>query len=213
MKRLLIIALLLIPATAYAKPQLPTARLIARVAASSVTVDTDIGRGSGTVIGRLNGGALVLTCHHVIDGVSKISVVVETDEYRDEYPAVKFDEDKDNDLALLIVPTLTDASPLPLAKAEPKLYDRLVIVGSPMGQHRVVADGMLTGKFDLPRGRVYRIQGFIMFGLSGGTITNLRGELVGVPEIVAVYHGQVIPQVGLAMPLPVIRKFVEKYIK
>ena len=212
MKRLLIIALLLVPATAAAKPQLPTAKTIARVAASSVTVETESGRGSGTVIGQIAGSALVLTCRHVIAGSFLVTVVVEDDEYRDEYKALVIDENEKDDLALLMVSDLHDSPVLPTAKHEPALYDRLIIVGSPMGMHRIVADGMLTSKGVTSAGRLYRIQGFIMFGLSGGTITNLRGELVGVPEIVAQYHGVPVPQVGLAVPLPAIRKFLDPYI-
>lgn len=213
MKRFLIIALLLIPATAAAKPQLPTAKLIARVVASSVMVETEMGRGSGTIVGDLGGGAMVLTCHHVVKGSFVVKVVVEDDEYRDEYNALVVDESEADDLALLLVMDLVKAPILPIAKHEPALYDRLLIVGAPMGQPGIIADGMLTSKGITPRGkRLYRIQGFIMFGLSGGTITNLRGELVAVPEIVATWHDQPIPQVGLAVPLPAIRKFLEPYL-
>src|SRR5262245_8847587 len=121
----LAIVLCFIPSLAASHPAASTAT-IKCVVSASVMVETDQGRGSGTVIGRRNGGAVVLTCQHVIDGATKIQVIVEDELYSDTYEVKVLDQDKDRDLALLLVPTLKDVAPLPIAKHEPNLYNRVL---------------------------------------------------------------------------------------
>jgi S1-C subfamily serine protease len=203
-------------------------KLLNRVTAAVVIVETDIGMGSGTTVASTRDYSLVLTNFHVVVGAKGVWI-----KHGDETnPASVEAFDADKDLALLMTgPTGLPA--LPIAKKEPLEFERIYIVGNPLGMEDTVADGMLTSKYAHPYGMpktLWRLMGFVVYGSSGGAVVNRNGELIAVPEIVRIYPAPVfmetpdsppselplksivpITQVGYAVPLGDIKEFLKVY--
>lgn len=165
----------------YAESQRAT--VIRRIIQSSVTVIVDgekeISLGSGTVIGTSAGYSFVLTCHHVVDTPGADIYVVP---YR-QAPLNAFIEvdSPEHDLALLATRVVLPV--LPVATKAPELYDTVYLVGAPDGEVGSASEALITS-LDYPVDKVtmYRVtDGLMMEGISGGTATNVQGELIGVP--------------------------------
>ncbi len=193
-------------------PPLPSpAAVYQRVSASSVVVDTDRGSGSGTVILSRPRTLLVLTAAHVVAGSRRIRILRHV-EHEDEtwavdLPASVVHRDEARDLALLRASDGLPVPALPVAHAEPELYEPLFVLAAPMGLPGTAAPAVLSSK-DLPEPELWQITGLVFFGSSGGTVTNAAGELVAVPVRVAEWSGFPVSQIGYCVGLPDIRAFL-----
>jgi S1-C subfamily serine protease len=187
------------------------AETIRRVVHSSVTVTVqagdDLSIGSGTVIGSSNGYSFVLTCHHVIDTEGKISTIrIFPYEGHSVEAFVELDA-PEKDLALLAVKATWPV--LAIGATPPALYDTVYLVGAPDGEIATASEAMITS-LDIPiEGQaMYRVtNGVMMGGISGGTATNTRGELVGVPARAS----KNTTQQGLLISLSDVTAFVRGY--
>lgn len=207
-------------ATACKAAPVPETRtdLIRRVADSSVIVMTDHGRGSGTVVGYMD-GAVILTCAHVVDDAKALNIRAG----KEDFAATLLAMDTEHDLALLVAPYAT----LPILKVadrEPDLFAEVLIVAAPGGYSGTAATGVISSKNEktpLTGDReIWRVTGFgIAPGASGGTITNTQGELVCIPAIAAVGVYPVFPQgfaplpymsIGFCLPLKDVRTFLKE---
>jgi hypothetical protein len=130
------------------------------------------------------------------------------------------------DLALLFVPDLKVPA-LHIAAAEPARFSKVYVMGAPHGFQYSTSEGFLVDKQDYEG--MWRISGaFMMGGLSGGTITDLHGDLICVPRrgVLLIAHlkkdsdngpealGSLtipLPQVGYCVPLQTIKAFLEGY--
>jgi Trypsin-like serine proteases, typically periplasmic, contain C-terminal PDZ domain len=84
---------------------------------------------------------LILTNYHVIEGAARISV--QTDSSRSDEAQV--DSSKpDSDLALLKVNGVVGNKGLQFAKEVPKVGQRVVVVGNPLGLIGTVSDGIVS---------------------------------------------------------------------
>ncbi len=190
-------------------------RILRRVASSAVVVSTEDGMGSGTIITRDSNASTILTCFHVIKNSLHITVWGVNSNHSDATVAVVEAVDEDHDLALLYTESPLDGPPLPIAKVAPRLYDPIYIVGNPMGQS-AASEGILADKNvqeeEYQGGILWRVTGgLILFGVSGGTGTNIRGELVCVPNMVFAIAGKTpIPQIAYCIPLQHITKFLKR---
>lgn len=182
-----------------------------RVANSAVIVETETGMGSGTVIGRKGTAWIVLTCAHVVSDtqVAKIHTP------NGEFGAVVDKYDAGLDLATLVTFGSIGLDVLPIATEEPALYDPMYTLTSPLGIPQTGSEAILYSKTKKLRDmstRRWGFTGFIMPGSSGGTMTNVRGELVCVAEaVVANQILPIVPELGYCVGLEDIRGFVKSY--
>lgn len=185
------------------------AEVLRRVAASTVVVLADfpkdvMGQGSGTVIDSQAGYAFILTCAHVVYGATDIQVFPTG---RPEEATRAFVErmDKNRDLALLTVKLVLPT--LAIAAVGPCLYDTSYLIGAPLGECGLASEAIITDLNYSAYGYLwYRVtNGFTASGISGGTVVNEDGELIGVPTRANSKY----PQMGLVIPLSDIREFLK----
>lgn len=201
-----ILAALAVGASVYAESE--RAATIRRVVKSSVVVGVDgieqDALGSGTVIGTALGYSFVLTCHHVIADALSIRVFPYGKPSIDAFVEI---DSPDTDLALLVVHTTLPV--LSVSSALPELYDTVYLIGAPDGEIASASEAMVTSlDYGVGGQMMYRVtNGLMQPGISGGTATNTRGELIGVPARAS----KSTPQQGLLVGLKDIRAFVGRY--
>ena len=135
--------------------------------------------GSGVVVDAQRG--LVLTNHHVIQGASRLVVVLKD---RRELPAELVGSDPGTDVAVLkIKPERLVAVPVGNSDAM-RVGDYVLAIGNPFGLGQTVTWGIVSalGRGISPEGYEDYIQtdAAINPGNSGGALINLRGELIGI---------------------------------
>lgn len=135
--------------------------------------------GSGVVVDANKG--LVLTNHHVINGASRMVVVLQD---RRQLVAELVGSDPGTDLAVLrIKPERLKAVPLGDSDAM-RIGDFVLAIGNPFGLGQTVTSGIVSavGRGISPEGYEDYIQtdAAINPGNSGGALVNLRGELIGI---------------------------------
>lgn len=189
------------------------AEVMRQVATGAVTVHVSDGTGSGTIIGRKGKAYLILTCEHVIKG----NLTAEVETLSGKFPAFVDKTDPKQDLAILVSYGDLDASIVRVAPEEPRLYDRLYVLSSPLGIQRTGSEGILYSKDeDLSEGYNGRwaFTGFILPGSSGGTVTNAEGDLVCVAEAIKANSVglRLIPELAYCVGLKDIRTFTTGYM-
>lgn len=135
--------------------------------------------GSGVVIDAQQG--LVLTNHHVIQGASRIVVVLKD---RREVVAQLVGSDAGTDLAVLRI-RADRLSAVKIGDSDStRVGDFVIAVGNPFGLGQTVTSGIVSalGRGISPEGYEDYIQtdAAINPGNSGGALVNLRGELIGI---------------------------------
>lgn len=158
---------------------------------------TDSIKGSGTGFIITKDG-YVITCFHVIDGASPISV----SDGNNEYPAEVIREDKLNDLALLKINGKFDALPFSASRTA-KMGMDVFTVGYPnpilQGLEQKLTDGIissLTGYNDDIR--LYQISVPVQPGNSGGPLIDKNGNVIGV--IVSILNAEAAFKVTGSLP-------------
>jgi S1-C subfamily serine protease len=190
----------------------PRAEVLRRVVASTVVVRSVVGekvvQGSGTVVAKSNGYVLVLTCYHVVRG----SIALEVSPTGDpDHQAVAVVESVDEDRDLALIAAELDLPALPVSTHYPQLYDSVYLLGAPFGERGLASEAIITDIDVMFNDQLwYRLTGgFMAGGISGGSLINAQGELIGVPA----RANKVYPQLGLAVPLSSIRSFLRGDIK
>jgi hypothetical protein len=161
--------------------------LIQRVRPAVVTVivydhrGKELGFGSGFFVSR---GGELLTNHHVIEGAS--SARIRTFDGRTWPLRVILADDKDSDLARLVAFMSGPVPFLAMARKTPRVGNRVLVIGSPMGLDETVTDGIVSavpaereGKSDLEPATL-QVTAAISEGSSGGPVVDTRGEVIGV---------------------------------
>jgi len=201
--------------------ELTPKQVFTTIAPSSVRLrrdsDKNPGAGSGTIIEAHDGGALVLTCAHVVEGES--AVLVDLDEEGRPIrtlPGLVVKRDEDHDLALVQVLGSTKRPARPIASVEPELYDSLYVVSAPNRIMRQSAIERLNTKDERSyddeeyfKGTRWTVTGQVIPGMSGSAMTNAEGEIVCLTQAVATWGDEDITQVGYAVPLRFIRAFLK----
>jgi len=162
------------------------------------------GSGSGVIISE-NG--LIVTNNHVIDGATKIKVILND---KREYDAELLGKDVNTDLALLRI----SESNLPFAvignSDEVKVGQWVLAVGNPFNLTSTVTAGIISAKgrnlnINRGNGQQYPIESFIQTdaavnpGNSGGALVNQDGKLIGINTAIASETGQ---YAGYAFAIP-----------
>lgn len=181
---------------------------VVAIAGSHVGIEAaNGGTGSGTVVAQTARNSYVLTCAHVVKADRRCEILFDSSNHgRGKYTVNGIIErvDAENDLALIRTAHRILA-PIELAE-EPYLYERLWVMGAPDGLWGTAAPALLCN-LDA-KGYIYT--GLAAPGMSGGSLCNLEGQLLGVIRDVKTDSGAPVWNIGFAVPLPAIRAFLDK---
>jgi S1-C subfamily serine protease len=130
--------------------------------------------GSGFILGN----GKVVTNLHVIEGAKYGSVFISGSSTKHKIEGY-FSIDKQNDLAILSVPTLT-GKPIQLASTNPEIGEKVYAIGNPKGLSGTISEGIVSGIRDLENKKLIQITAPISPGSSGGPVLNNKGEVIGV---------------------------------
>ncbi|MGE4061907.1 MAG: Do family serine endopeptidase [Rhodospirillaceae bacterium] len=168
--------------------------------------------GSGVVVDAKQG--YVLTNFHVVNEAVDIAVTLRD---RRTFTAKVVGKDQATDLALLKIDA-PDLTALPLGNmAELRVGDYVLAVGNPFALGQTVTSGIISAL-----GRAGFIeQGYEDFiqtdaainpGNSGGALVNLKGELIGIPTVIASPSGGNVG-IGFAVPVSIAANVMEQLIQ
>lgn len=136
-----------------------------------------ISQGSGFFI---NKSGIIITCLHVLKGSDRYEIKTADGNV---YPVTEvINKDIEGDLVCIRAEVPRNSIyPIPIASAFPKIGEEIVTVGSPLGLEKSVSNGIVSAIRDLMGyGTVIQISAPISRGSSGGSVNNLRGEVIGV---------------------------------
>src|SRR5437870_2007077 len=144
----------------------------------------------------------ILTNQHVIDGVSRITVGLQTGErFRGKVIGV----DTETDLAVIKIEAGRDLPSMKLGDSNTgQVGDWVLAIGSPFGLDQTVTAGIISKKERQPYPGA-NFQQFIQTdaainrGNSGGPLVNMRGEVIGINSQIATSTGDY-NGIGFALP-------------
>jgi hypothetical protein len=187
----------------------PNALVAQSLAASTVRIVNDEGSarsiGSGAIVDKRGGAALVLTCGHLFrDGIGRVVVVAPEGR---TYAARVLDVDASWDIAVLMIGA-PDAPAIPLATSSPGGSEVLAYAGyGPDGRFAGGA-GRLLGYVQMqgtPTADTLQLAGAARQGDSGGPIVNARGQIVG---LIVGTNGRIV----IGPSCRPIRRFLERFV-
>ncbi|CAN5163131.1 DegQ family serine endoprotease [soil metagenome] len=165
--------------------------------------------GSGAIV-RADG--VVVTNHHVIDGMAEISVVLSD---RRQFPARLLLDDPRSDLAVLKIDAGDEKLPvLHIGDREDvEVGDLVLAIGNPFGVGQTVTNGIVSALARTDVG-VADYSSFIQTdaainpGNSGGPLIDMSGDLIGLNTMILSPSGQS-SGVGFAIPAIMVRQVVD----
>ena len=177
---------------------------------SVVTINTDLGRGSGVIV--TNDGHIV-TNEHVIKGTKNIKIITADNI---SYPAKIVGVDSITDIALLKsnyfgrALTFSDSSKV-------KIGDIVLAIGNPFGVGQTLTQGIISRTnsghiTENPLDEFLQSDAAINPGNSGGAMVNLSGDLIGI-NTMNLSMGGGSDGIGLAVPSNLVRNITEQIIK
>jgi tetratricopeptide (TPR) repeat protein len=172
---------------ALAQTDLPD--LIKKVEPSIVVITTfdrggkKMGQGTGFFIDK-NGD--VISNRHVLEGASRSRVrLLNGEEY-----AVKgvVAEDPEGDLVRISVDIPGEkVIPLAISPATPRVGEKVLVIGTPMGLDQTVSDGIVSAIREIPDfGKIVQMTAPISPGSSGSPVLNMKGDVVGIATFLIV---------------------------
>jgi len=161
--------------------KLTTAQIAERATPSVVVVENlnengeKAGQGSGYVF---SGDGIVITNYHVIRGAKSLNVRIPGQEpYRiDSVLGYEID----HDVAALQVTGNSLPALLTETVEEPKVGDRVVAIGAPLGLESTVSEGIVSALRDVGTMHIIQTTASISPGSSGGPLLNEYGKVVGL---------------------------------
>jgi tetratricopeptide (TPR) repeat protein len=136
-----------------------------------------LGQGTGFFI-QQNGD--VITNYHVLDRAGRSQIKLASGE---EF-AVKrvVAEDSEGDLVRISVDIPAEkVTPLTISAAVPRVGEKVVVIGTPLGLDQTVSDGIISAIREVPKfGKIIQMTAPISPGSSGSPVLNMKGEVVGV---------------------------------
>jgi S1-C subfamily serine protease len=161
--------------------ELTTAQIADRATPSVVVVENfneegvKASQGSGYVF---SGDGIVITNYHVIRGAKLLSVRVPgSDPYRVESV---LGYDIDHDVAAIQVSGRSLSALLTETIEEPKVGDRVVAIGAPLGLESTVSEGIVSALRNIGTMRIIQTTASISPGSSGGPLLNEYGKVIGL---------------------------------
>ncbi|MBR0408228.1 MAG: trypsin-like peptidase domain-containing protein, partial [Clostridia bacterium] len=187
------------------------------------------GTGSGVVITQYGH---VLTNYHVVEGASRVTVTIGTDEKEHEATVVGYDANLD--IAVLEVPGL-DLEPVELGDSDVlQVGEWAIVIGNPLGERyaRSVSVGAISGldrevtdrsmdrygRISTVTNTMIQTDAAINSGNSGGGMFNTLGQLQGIPARYAnstSYYssGRTVDNIGLCIPINVAKPLITEVLR
>jgi S1-C subfamily serine protease len=161
--------------------KLTTAQIADRATPSVVVVENinedgeKSGQGSGYVF---SGDGIVITNYHVIRGAKSLNVRTQGQEpYRvDSVLAYEID----HDIAALQLMGGSIPALLTETIEEPKVGDKVVAIGAPLGLESTVSEGIVSALRDVGTMHIIQTTASISPGSSGGPLLNEYGKVIGL---------------------------------
>ncbi|WP_439497888.1 DegQ family serine endoprotease [Bosea sp. (in: a-proteobacteria)] len=164
--------------------------------------------GSGVVV---DAGGLIVTNHHVIEGMSEVKVSFAD---KREVEATILLRDPRTDLAVLKIKPPKDLSALELADSDKvEIGDLVLAIGNPFGVGQTVTQGIVSALARTQVG-VGDAQSFIQTdaainpGNSGGALVDMQGRVVGINTAIFSRSGGSVG-IGFAIPSAMVRVVLE----
>jgi len=178
------------------------------------------GSGSGVIISQ---DGYIVTNNHVIDGASKIKVVLNN---KREYDAELIGRDPNTDLALLRIDEKNLSFAVVGNSDEVKVGQWVLAVGNPFNLTSTVTAGIVSAKgrnLNLLKDQrnpesMYSIESFIQTdaavnpGNSGGALVGSDGRLIGINTAIASNNGQYAGY-SFAVPSNLMKKIIDDLLK
>ncbi|MBS3112749.1 trypsin-like peptidase domain-containing protein [Candidatus Woesearchaeota archaeon] len=152
--------------------------VIANVIDSVVSIHTNLGQGSGAII---SANGLVVTNHHVIDGITSASIVTYNG---NAYNVELIGYNIENDLAVLKIVSDETFNYFNFANSDNlQTGQKIVALGNPAGLSFTATEGIISSPHRKMNGLDF-IQTDVTLnpGNSGGPIININGEIVGIVD-------------------------------
>lgn len=169
------------------------------------------GAGSGVIV---QSDGYIVTCYHVIDGASKITVTTSDSK---TYQAELVGTDQDNDLAVIKI----NATKLHAVKyadsTKLEVGDQVVAIGNPLGQlSNTATTGIISAlnrnlTIEGQKLNLLQTDASINPGNSGGALLDASGNLVGIVESKS--SGSDVEGLGFAVPVNTVAKSVKEIIE
>lgn len=156
--------------------------------------------GSGFIISK----GLIVTNLHVIEGAKFGHVIVNgssTKHKIEGYSSI----DKQNDLAILSVPTITE-KPLALSHAKAEIGEKIYAIGNPKGLSGTISEGIISGIRNLEDTELIQITAPISPGSSGGPVIGNSGMVIGV-AVGTLSSGQ---NLNFAIPSDIVKSLINE---
>ncbi len=168
------------------------------------------GSGSGIII---SDDGYIVTNEHVIEGATKISVILNTGE---EYEAALVGKDTKTDLAVLKIEASTTLTPAVLGDSDSvKVGESVVAIGNPLGQelsgtttHGIISAVNRTMTVDNRTYNLLQTDAAINSGNSGGGLFNQYGEVIGINSIKINSTG--VEGIGFAISISEAKSIIEE---
>lgn len=163
--------------------------------------------GSGVII---DADGFIITCAHVVEHAKEIRV--QLSDHR-EFAAEVVLIDKLNDLAAIRLKFDKEKPFLPFiplsSTPTTEVGDLVLAIGNPFGLGQTVTHGILSALARFVQGRtLLQTDAPINPGNSGGALANLKGELIGIPNVILSKSGAS-QGVGFAIPAAAIFPVLE----
>jgi tetratricopeptide (TPR) repeat protein len=170
-------------------PQTDLPDLIKKVEPSIVVILTfdqggkQMGQGTGFFVAK-NGD--VVSNYHVLQGASRARIkLLSGDEYAVKRVAA---EDPEGDLVRISVDIPEEkVTPLVISPAAPRVGEKVVVIGTPLGLDQTVSDGIVSAIREIPDfGKIMQMTAPISPGSSGSPVLNMKGDVVGIATFLLV---------------------------
>jgi len=122
----------------------------------------------------------VITSRHVLLGISRADIKTQDGNV---YPITDIvAEDKEGDIIRVSTDIPSgEAHPLAVCPTVPKVGERVIVLGNPLGLEQTAADGIVSAVRDIPGfGNIIQITAPISPGSSGSPVVNINGEVIAV---------------------------------
>ncbi len=188
-------------------------KLTEQYSSGVVMVQTPIGTGSGFIV---NEKGFLLTNFHVIEKQTRIKIKIFHTKDEDKGFVEKIYKDvsiiainQALDIALLKITNVDKKMLNPLflgTMADVKTGDPVFAIGNPFGLKRSVSQGIVSTTNRHFRGYLYiQTTAPINPGNSGGPLLNMRGEVVGITNMSALFSDGL----GFAIPVNMVKLFLD----
>ncbi|MGY0408251.1 MAG: S1C family serine protease [Polaribacter sp.] len=159
-----------------------------------------ISLGSGFIVDN----GKIVTNLHVIEGAKFGYVFINGSNKKHKIEGY-FSIDKQNDLAVLSIPTLV-GKPLILDSSISEIGEKIYAIGNPKGLSGTISEGIISGIRSLENKELIQITAPISPGSSGGPVINNLGKVIGV-AVGTLTSGQ---NLNFAIPSKLLKLLLDK---